>query len=375
MNATTTTDQGSTDQGGADLGYSEVEEELRANVRALLADRAPANATLARTEAEQTTDTALWRALAGELGVTGLPVPEELGGAGASWRETAVVLEELGRAVAPVPFFGSCVLATAALLALGERKILPQLASGEAVGTLAVPFAVAPGGAFPADVRVSGGLLSGTVRHVADALAADVLLVPAVAADGTAELYAVTGAAVEPMVSLDMTRQLAVVTLEEVEGILLASGADAATALDAALETGAALLASEQLGVAEWALTTTVAYAKERHQFGRPIGGFQAVKHRLADLWVLVTQLRAVARAGADAVDRDAERALYAALAQAFASGAAVTAAEEAVQLHGGIGFTWEHPAHLYLKRAKSASLALGAADRHRARIASLTHL
>jgi alkylation response protein AidB-like acyl-CoA dehydrogenase len=369
MSSTTTA------QGGADLGYGEVVEEVRANVRALLADRAPANATLARTESEQTTDLALWRALGGELGVTGLPVPEELGGAGASWRETAVVLEELGRAVAPVPFFGSCVLATAALLALGERKILPQLASGEAIGSLAVPFATAPDAAFPTDVRVSDGLLSGTVRHVADALAADVLLVPAVAGDGTAELYAVTGALVEPMVSLDMTRQLAVVTLEEVEGILLASGAEATAAVGGALETGAALLASEQLGVAEWALTTTLAYAKERHQFGRPIGSFQAVKHRLADLWVLVTQLRAVARAGADAATRDAERALYAALAQAFASGGAVTAAEEAVQLHGGIGFTWEHPAHLYLKRAKSASLALGTADRHRARIASLTNL
>ncbi|MEY9876693.1 alkylation response protein AidB-like acyl-CoA dehydrogenase [Streptacidiphilus sp. MAP12-33] len=357
-----------------DLNYSEVEEELRANVRALLAERAPVNATLARTEAEQTTDLALWRALADELGVTGLPVPEELGGAGASWRETAVVLEELGRAVAPVPYFGSCVLATAALLAVGERKILPQLASGEAVGTLAVPFATAPGPFRPA-VRSDGGLLTGTVRHVADALTADVLLVPAVAGDGTPELYAVTGAYVEPMVSLDMTRQLAVVTLDEVEGILIASGADAAAAVGLALETGAALLASEQLGVAEWALTTTVAYAKERHQFGRPIGGFQAVKHRLADLWVQVSQLRAVARAGADAVTRNVDIPLTAALAQAFASGTAVTATEEAVQLHGGIGFTWEHPAHLYLKRAKSDSLALGTPDRHRARIAELVNL
>ncbi|SEL90553.1 Acyl-CoA dehydrogenase [Streptacidiphilus jiangxiensis] len=360
---------------GLDLNYSEVEEELRANVRALLADRAPANVTLARTEAEQTTDLALWRSLADELGVTGLPVPEELGGAGASWRETAVVLEELGRAVAPVPFFGSCVLATAALLAVGERKVLSQLASGEAVGALTVPFATAPGPGFPSGVHADDGLLSGTVRHVADALVADVLLVPALAGDGTPELYLVTGAQVEPMVSLDMTRQLAVVTLDRVEGVLLASGAEAAAAVGLALETGAALLASEQLGVAEWALTTTVAYAKERHQFGRPIGGFQAVKHRLADLWVLVSQMRAVARAGADAAASGADLPLTAALAQAFASGAAVTATEEAVQLHGGIGFTWEHPAHLYLKRAKSASLALGTADRHRARISELINL
>ncbi|MEZ0066255.1 alkylation response protein AidB-like acyl-CoA dehydrogenase [Streptacidiphilus sp. MAP12-20] len=361
----------------ADLGYTEVEEELRANVRALLAARAPINAVLARTELAQTTDTELWRALADELGVTGLAVPEELGGAGASWRETAVVLEELGRAVAPVPYFGSCVLATAALLALGEREQLPRLASGTAIGSLAVSFATAPGAPFPGTVHASDdGLLTGSVRHVADALAADVLLVPAVGEDGEPRLYAVQQADVEPMVSLDMARQLAVVTLDVAPGRLLASGEEARHALDAALTTGAALLASEQLGVAEWALTTTVAYAKERHQFGRPIGSFQAVKHRLADLWVLVAQLRAVARSGADAAARgSADLPLTAALAQAFASGAAVTATEEAVQLHGGIGFTWEHPAHLYLKRAKSASLALGTPDRHRARLATLVDL
>jgi len=359
-----------------DLGYSEVEQELRANVRALLAARAPQSATLARTESEQPVDTALWRALSVELGVTGLAVPEKSGGAGASWRETAVVLEELGRAAAPVPYLGSAVLATAALLAAGESVLLPTVASGEHVAALAVPFATAPGAAFPDTVREDAdGLLHGTVRLVADARTAHVLLVPAVTGAGPA-LYAVGEFTAAPVVSLDMTRPLADLTLDGARGRLIAEGDAAVRAVDAALTAGAALLASEQLGVAEWALETTVAYAKERHQFGRPIGSFQAVKHRLADLWVAVAQLRAVARNAAEALATgSADLPVAAALAQAFASQVVVTAAEDAVQLHGGIGFTWEHPAHLYLKRAKSSSIALGSADRHRARLAVLADL
>ncbi|MEY9966107.1 alkylation response protein AidB-like acyl-CoA dehydrogenase [Streptacidiphilus sp. MAP12-16] len=358
-----------------DLQYSEVEQELRIHVRALLAARAPQSETLARTESEQPVDTALWRALGAELGVTGLAVPEKSGGAGASWRETAVVLEELGRAVAPVPFFGSAVLATAALLAADETVLLPQVASGARVAALAVRFATAPGAAFPADVEVRDGLLYGRVRLVADARTADVLLVPALAG-GRPALLAVEEFTATPVTSLDMTRPLADLAFAGAPGRLVAEGDEAVGALDAALTTGAALLASEQLGVAEWALETTVAYVKERHQFGRPVGSFQAVKHRLADLWVSVAQLRAVARYAADAVAGGSPDAkVAAALAQAFASQVTVAATEDAVQLHGGIGFTWEHPAHLYLKRAKSASIALGTADRHRAALAGLVDL
>ncbi|MHA6758989.1 acyl-CoA dehydrogenase family protein [Streptacidiphilus sp. PAMC 29251] len=359
-----------------DLQYSEIEQELRGNVRALLAARAPHSATLARTESEQPVDTGLWRALAVELGVTGLAVPEKSGGAGASWRETAVVLEELGRAAAAVPYLGSAVLATALLLAADESALLPTVASGEHVAAVAVPFGTAPGAAFPEAVRADAeGLLHGTVRLVADARTADVLLVPARSAAGPA-LYAVGQFTAEPVVSLDMTRPLADLVLDAAPGRMIAEGDAAVQALDAALTAGAALLASEQLGVAEWALETTLAYVKERHQFGRPIGSFQAVKHRLADLWVSVAQLRAVARNAADALATgSADAPVAAALAQAFASQLAVTAAEEAVQLHGGIGFTWEHPAHLYLKRAKSSSIALGTADRHRARLAVLVNL
>ncbi|WP_042403864.1 acyl-CoA dehydrogenase family protein [Streptacidiphilus carbonis] len=359
-----------------DLQYSEVEQELRGNVRALLAARAPQAATLARTESEQPVDTALWRALADELGVTGLAVPEKWGGAGAGWRETAVVLEELGRAAAPVPYLGSAVLATAALLAAEETELLPRVASGELVAALAVPFGTAPSAPFPSAVRTgSDGRLHGRARLVADARTAGVLLVPALDRDGSAGLYAVEDFTVVPVVSLDMTRPLADLVLDAAAGRRIASGDAAVAVLGTALATGAALLASEQLGVAEWALETTTAYVKERHQFGRPVGSFQAVKHRLADLWVSVAQLRAVARSAAAAAATGTDLAVSSALAQAFASPVAVVAAEEAVQLHGGIGFTWEHPAHLYLKRAKSASIALGTADRHRAALAQLVDL
>ncbi|WP_017557294.1 acyl-CoA dehydrogenase family protein [Nocardiopsis baichengensis] len=387
---------GSTETGEAavDLLYGEVEEELRASVRALLADKCPAEAVLARVETDGVADGALAKELAG-LGAVGLPLPEALGGAGASWREASVVAEELGRAVAPVPFLGSAVLATAALqeaVALAEKgsagveadtdagpEALRSLATGDAWGALAVPLATAPpvGAAFPAAVRAQGGRLTGTVGGVVDALPADLLLVPALGPGGS-ELYLVEAgdAEVKGLTTLDLTRPLADVELDGAPGRLLASGEAAERAVARALRTGAALLAAEQLGTAEWALEATVAYLKTRTQFGRPVGSFQALKHRLADLWVSIAQARAVVRAAADTAGEDTEEArINASMAQAFVSGVAVKAAEEAVQLHGGIGFTWEHPAHLYLKRAKSAAIALGTADRHRALLAGLVEL
>jgi alkylation response protein AidB-like acyl-CoA dehydrogenase len=351
------------------LLYSDVEEELRGSVRALLADRAAPAAVLARTESDEPVDVKLWRTLAADLGCAGLAVPENRHGAGASWRETAVVLEELGRAVAPVPFFGSAVLATAALLALDDDTVLPELAAGTKSAALAVPLSTPPRSARSV-VTVDGDRLSGTVTSVADAVTADVLLVPA--GDG---LYAVSAADVArtPVVSLDLTRPLCDITLTASPGRRLGS---ATPAVDQALTVGAALLAAEQLGVAEWSLRTTVAYVKSRRQFARPIGSYQAIKHRLADLWVGVSQARAVSRYAAGVVaDGDSDAPVAASLAQAFCSQVAVKAAEECVQLHGGIGFTWEHPAHLYLKRAKSSAIALGTAGWHRTALAELVDL
>jgi alkylation response protein AidB-like acyl-CoA dehydrogenase len=354
------------------LLYSEVEEDLRAAVRGVLADRSPFSAVLARTESDEPSDLALWRTLAVDIGCAGLAVPEKFGGAGASWRETAVVAEELGRAVAAVPFVGG-VLATAALLACADDELLPAVAGGETSVALVLPWSTPPGGPAPTTVRVEGGALSGVVTSVADADAADVLLVPA-----SGGLFAVDGhhATRTPVASLDLTRSLCDVSLSSAPGRRLADGSAAQRAWSAALTTGAAVLASEQLGVAEWCLATTVEYLKTRHQFGRPVGSFQGLKHRLAQLWVSVTQARAVARYAAGCVaDDDADAPTAASLAQAHCSPVAVRAAEECVQMHGGIGFTWEHPAHLYLKRAKSDAIALGTADRHRATLATLVGL
>ncbi|MFC8450996.1 acyl-CoA dehydrogenase family protein [Kitasatospora sp. NPDC057223] len=356
-----------------DLLYSEVEEDLRAAVRAVLADRCPPEAVLARCEGPEPYDTGLWRLLAREVGVAALQVPEPLGGAGASLRESAVVLEELGRACAPTPFLGSAVLATTALLAAGAPAELAALAAGERTATLAVPLSTAPDAPFPRGVRATAaGGLTGTVTSVADALTADLLIVPADGPDGPG-LYAVEAAAATPARrgSLDLTRPLTDLAFDAAPGRLLAGPDRVEDVLRHTLLTGAGLLASEQVGLAEWCLSSTVAYLKERRQFGRVVGSFQALKHRLADLWLDIAGARAAARAAADALASGSTDApVLVAVAASHCSEVAVRAAEEAVQLHGGIGMTWEAPVHLYLKRAKAAQLALGTPGRHRAALA-----
>jgi alkylation response protein AidB-like acyl-CoA dehydrogenase len=387
MSATTQSVTAASATGLPDLLYGEAENELRAAVRSLLDDRAPWRDVLARTETPEPYDAGLWRALAAGVGCAGLLVPEGQGGAGASYREAAVVAEELGRAVAPVPYLGSAIVATAALLSAGNDELLSTLAAGTCTAALAVPLTAMPGARPQPTIRLGAAQagdpagtyrLSGSVAGVADALPADVLLVPA---DGVPYgLYAVSAADAAvtrtPVVSLDATRQLADLTLDDVPARQVAAGAGAEQAVAAALSAGAAMLASEQLGVAERCLEITLAYVKERRQFARPVGSFQALKHRLADLWVANTQARAAARyAAACLASGDQDGPIAVALAKAACCDAAVKAAQEMVQLHGGIGFTWEHPAHLYMKRAKSASIALGTPDRHRASLAALANL
>ena len=428
-----------------DLLYSEAERDLADSLAGLLASRNPPAEAIARTERPQTHDPALWRAVAAEIGVAGLLIPEALGGAGASYRELATAAEQFGAAVAPVPYLGSAAAATAALLSAAHSAVrgtgrtsggsapgpaetdtpvdtsqplsgpaaavrdaklrahassqatagpvspaaglLRQLAGGELTAALAVSVAAAPSSPFPAAVRVAGAArdgapgqvrLRGLVTAVADALPADVLLVPAEGVPSA--LYLVDGAAPglhrTPLVSLDMTRQLCDISLDDVPARLVAAGPAAAAALSAGLTAGAAILAAEQLGLAQRCLDLTVSYVKDRHQFGRPVGSFQAVKHRLADLWTAIAQARAASRyAAACLAGGDPDVPVAVALAKSACCDAAVTAAQECVQLHGGIGFTWEHPAHLYLKRAKAASLAFGSPGVHRAALAALAGL
>jgi alkylation response protein AidB-like acyl-CoA dehydrogenase len=382
--------------GVPDLLYSEAENDLRQAVRSLFSERCRPADVLARTESSEAYDVPLWHAVAADLGCAGLLLPESLGGAGASHREAAVVAEETGRSTAPLPYLGSAVVATTALLAAAgpepageeDRKLLASLADGTVTAALVMPFECAPGSGLPVSVRVTGpapgdaaagpARLSGTMARLADALPADVLLVPA---DGVPYgLYVVdahaAGVTRTPVVSLDSTRRLCDLALDAVPARQIAAGDAAAAAVRAALSAGAAMLAAEQLGLAERCLEMTVGYVKERRQFARPIGSFQAVKHRLADLFVLVTQARAASRyAAACLADGSADAPVAVAMAKAYCGDAAVKAAEECVQLHGGIGFTWEHPAHLYLKRAKSGSIGYGTPDRHRAALAGLAGL
>jgi alkylation response protein AidB-like acyl-CoA dehydrogenase len=386
-----------------DLLYSETERTLADALRSLLADRAPAADLIARVEKPDTYDLDLWRTAAAEIGLAGLLIPEALGGAGASYRELAAAAEEFGAAVAPVPSLGSAAVATATLLSAARASaaradeaghapspaaaLLRQLAEGEVTAALAVGYATFPG-TRPLGVRVAGAKqgdaetgvtrLRGIVTSVADALPAGVLLVPA---EGVPDaLYVVEanapGVHVTPVVSLDMTRQLADVTFDGAPARQVAVGTAADDALKAGLTAGAAILAAEQLGVAQRCLDMTVAYVKERRQFARPIGSFQAIKHRLADLWTAIAQARAASRyAAACLAEDDPDTPVAVALAKSACSDVAVLAAEECVQLHGGIGFTWEHPAHLYLKRAKASSVGFGTAGAHREALADLVNL
>ena len=372
-----------------DLLYSDAERALSDALASLLADRGGLDQTLARIESAQTYDDKLWHAVGADLGCAGLLIPERDGGAGASYREAAAAAEVLGSFVAPVPFLGSAVVATAALLSVGSQGgLLAKMADGGVTAALAVPFASAPGSAFPASIRVAGSKpgdattgvarLRGMVTGAADALPAGVLLVPA---DGVPQaLYlvdvAAEGVGKAPVTSLDMTRQLCDLSFDDAPGTLIASGPAASRAVDAALAAGAGILAAEQLGLAQRCLDMTVAYVKERKQFARPVGSFQGLKHRLADLWVSVTQARAASRyAAACLAIGSPDAGVAVALAKAYCSEVAVQAAQECVQMHGGIGFTWEHTAHLFLKRAKADSIGFGTADAHRAELASLVNL
>jgi len=236
----------------SDLLYGEVENDLRASVRDLLTDRSPWTSVLARVETDKPYDLELWRTLAAEMGLAGLLVPEDLGGAGASAREVAVVLEELGRAVTPTPFLGSAVLATTALLAAGDTETVAELAAGQRIGALAVSLTTAPNAAFPSAVKVVDGKLTGRVGSVADLEVADVVVVPAIGADGP-ELHVVqtasAGVTVTPITPLDLTRRIATLELDGVESRKL--DGDAAAALRTALTTGAGPEAAEQVGVAD----------------------------------------------------------------------------------------------------------------------------
>jgi alkylation response protein AidB-like acyl-CoA dehydrogenase len=361
------------------------EESLRDSVRRFVADRTPLTAVRELIAAGEPYDTGIWKQLSAQLGVAGLAIPEEYGGAGAGHAAMAVALQELGAGLVPSPLLASAVLAAGALLALDDmaarEALLPGIASGEAVATLALtgPGARgagtgvrAVGGAGvraggEAGVRAVGGAggaarLSGEVAPVLNGAQAGALLIPAAGPDGLA-VYLVEAAASGltriPLTTADPTRALARITLADTPARALAG--NAASALSTAADLANLALAAEQCGAMAACLAMTTEYAKLRVAFGQPIGAFQGVKHRLADMetaWELGhAALRSAARS-ADESPADFPR--DAAAARVLISGPYFTAAADTIELHGGIGFTWEHDAHLYYKNALSGKVLLG---------------
>jgi alkylation response protein AidB-like acyl-CoA dehydrogenase len=327
-------------------------------------------------------DPALWSRLA-DTGLLGLAIPEEYGGSGFGWVEMGVVAEETGRALACPALLSSAVLATAALLYCADeasrKELLPSLAAGSLTATLA--FTEDPGSWDPVRVESSASpdgdrwLLDGHKSYVLDGHTAHLVLVVAATGPDEVGLFAVDseapGLTRDPLPTLDLTRKQA--RLEFVGTPAQLIGADAANGLSRAMDVAAAMLAAEQLGGAARALEQAVEYAGVRHQFGRPIGSFQAIKHICADMLVDVEFARSAASHALWAADHDAgELPIATAVAQAYCSDAYVRVAGQNIQVHGGIGFTWEHPAHLYLKRAKSSQLLFGDAVWHRAKLAEL---
>ena len=352
---------------------------LRKTVRELLADRAART-----TVGEQVTghDLELWSVMARQVGLHGLAVPERYGGAGCGPVELAVVFEEMGAVLLSAPFFASAGLAATALLAAGDEEVcaeyLPGVVSGDRIGTLALTEDSGrwdEPGIRTAAVRGDGWRLSGRKTYVVDGDAADFFVVVARTGAGVS-LFVVEsdadGLTCEPVRGLDPTRSLATVVLDGASARLVGEEGAGWPAVSRTLDLGAVYLASEQVGAAQRSLDMAVGYAGTRVQFGRPIGSFQAIKHKCADLLVAVELARSAAlfAAGA-AAEGTAEAPVLASLAKAVCSESFVRCATENIQIHGGIGFTWEHPAHLYFKRARASEVLLGSPRYHRRLLAA----
>jgi alkylation response protein AidB-like acyl-CoA dehydrogenase len=345
-------------------------DALREVLRGLLTRHCDSAAVRAAAAAPGGYDTGLWARLCGEVGVAGLAVPEKYGGAGAGLAETLVTLEELGRVLAPTPMLGSAVVAAQALLLAGDtgagERLLPGIAAGETVAALAWTGPAADWSAGEVAFRATeAGVLDGEAHYVLDGDQAGVLLAVAHSPGGI-RLYELDAA--DPSVSravtpaLDITRRLARVALRGAQGRPVGD----VFPLDRLRDIACVALAAEQVGAAARALELTVEYARTRVQFGQAIGGFQALQHRLADLHVRVESARSTCHAAAGAVPE------LAAVAKVYCSETLQQAAAEMIQMHGGIGITWEHDAHLYLKRAHGSAHLFGSPQAHLARLADV---
>lgn len=362
------------------LILDETQQDVRDMVRQLVAESSGSEDVRRAMDSESGYDPELWAQL-GEMGLVGLVVPEEWGGAGAGHRERAVVLEELGKGVVPSPYLASAVQATDALLAIGDedasRQYLPDMAQGNLIATIAVAEAEdawpTTGGATVASVDGDSWRLSGRKTRVLSGDVAGLFLVYASTEQGPA-WFAVDrqapGLTSRPQTSLDPTRRFVRLDLDQAPARRLEAN-HARQALGLVRDLSTVAIAAEQVGGHERALSMTVEYAKVRVQFGRLIGSYQAVKHGLVDAYCDLELAQSLVRYASWAADEATEELpAAAAAAGVFVGKAYFEAAGAAIQYHGGIGFTWEHDAHLYFKRAKSTQLLNGSSAEQESRLA-----
>ena len=360
------------------FAFSEEQEELRRSVHRFLEDKSPVSEVRRLMETTDGYDPAVWDQMANQLGLQALAIPEEYGGAGFGYVELTVVFEEMGAALLCAPYFATVALGANALLSCGDegakKDLLPGIASGETIATLAF---TEDSGRWDSDgitlaATPEGGSwkLDGHKMFVIDGHNANLVVVAARTSAGVS-LFAVEGGApgmtATPLATMDQTRKQARIEFASTPARLLGEDGAAAPVLSRTLDLAAVALAAEQVGGAQRCLDMAVEYAKTRIQFGRPIGSFQAIKHKCADMLLEVESAKSAAYyAGWAAAEDSDELPVVASLAKSYCSEAYFHAAAENIQIHGGIGFTWEHDAHLYFKRAKSSELMLGDPSYHR---------
>jgi alkylation response protein AidB-like acyl-CoA dehydrogenase len=360
------------------FAFSEEQEELRKSVRRFLEDKSPETEVRRLMETTEGYDPAVWSQMAQQLGLQGLAIPEEFGGSGFTYVELIVVLEEMGRALLCAPYFSTVALAANALLSSGDdgakKEYLPGIASGDTIATLAITEPAGKWDEAGITLQATGSgdswTLNGAKSFVIDGHTAGLILVAARTPAGVS-LFAVPGDAPgltrTPLATMDQTRKQAKLDFAATPARLVGTDGSGWATLSKTLDLAAVALAAEQVGGGQKVLEMSVEYAKVRVQFGRPIGSFQAIKHKCADMLLEVESAKSAAYyAGWAAAEDSDELPVVASLAKAYCSDAYFHAAAENIQIHGGIGFTWEHPAHLYFKRAKSSELYLGDPTYHR---------
>ena len=365
------------------FAFSEEQDQLRDAVRKFMEAKSPSGEVRRHMETVEGYDENVWKQMAQELGLQSLHIPEAYGGQGFSFVELGIVLEEMGRALLCAPYFSTVGLAANAIMNAGsdaqQSELLPGIASGETIATLAF---TEPDGKWDASgitMEATGSgdsvTLDGTKMFVIDGHTANVIVVaarqPGTGGEDGISFFTVAGDADgltrTPLATMDQTRKQAQLEFSGVAAKPLGEPGAGWAALSKTLDQAAVCLSNEMVGGAQQCLDMSVEYAKVRVQFGRPIGSFQAIKHKCADMLLEVESAKSAAYyASWSAAEDNDELPVVASLAKAYCSDAYFHAAAETIQIHGGIGFTWEHDAHLYFKRAKSSEILLGDATYHR---------